>query len=75
MIQTTPQVVPQINIKSIKVEGYEVQVPTGLSELLNSSGAWGMKQQESSFVKQYDRKVEMRDGKLVTRLTKRQEAK
>lgn len=60
-----------ITINGMSLDGYSVMVPQGLSDLLNASGAWGLPQQETDFIKQYDRKVEMRNGKLVTVLTKK----
>lgn len=71
MMQTTSVGIPQINITEMSLDGYSVIVPQGLSDLLNASGAWGLPQVESDFVKKYDRKVEMRNGKLVTVLTKK----
>jgi hypothetical protein len=53
----------------MQVGGFEVPVPVGLSELLNQAGAWGPKR-EPTHLKEYDRRVEMRDGKLFTVLTK-----
>lgn len=58
-----------IEITKMKLGDYEVPVPQGLSDLLNTAGAWGIKRQDPPCVKQYDRRVEKRDGRLFTVLT------
>jgi hypothetical protein len=63
------QLQPQFTITRMQVGDFEVPVPVGLSELLNQAGAWGPKR-EPTHLKEYDRRVEMRDGKLFTVLTK-----
>ncbi|QOY37082.1 hypothetical protein AWH56_005420 [Anaerobacillus isosaccharinicus] len=66
------QVIPQITITRMQIGEFEVPVPHGLNELLNAAGAWGKPQKEKpSFLKDYHRKVEMRDGRIFTVLTKK----
>lgn len=62
-----------ITITGIWLEGHSVTVPTGLSELVNAAGAWGIRKNEPSIIEQYDRKVIKRDGCFVTVLTKRED--
>jgi hypothetical protein len=57
-------------ITRMQVGEFEVPVPFGLSELLNQAGAWGIRNEESEHLKEYERRVEMRDGKIFTVLTK-----
>jgi hypothetical protein len=61
---------PNFIITRMQVGGFEVPIPVGLSELLNQAGAWGIRNDEPVHLKQYDRRVEMRNGKLFTVLTK-----
>ncbi len=64
------QLIPQITITRLQLGEFEVPVPLGLSELLNKAGAWGIKCEDPPHLKEYDRRVEMREGKLFTVLTK-----
>jgi hypothetical protein len=57
-------------ITRMQIGEFEVPVPQGLSELLNQSGAWGDKL-EAPQLNEYDRLVEMRNGKLFTVLKKK----
>lgn len=61
----------QIIITRMQIGNFEVNVPHGLSELLNSAGAWAIKKSDSTITDQYDRRVEKRDGQLVTILTRK----
>lgn len=63
---------PHFTITSLKIGEYEVPVPHGLSELLNNAGAWRESRTELTLPNDYERKVEMRNGKLYTVLTKKQ---
>lgn len=65
------QLVPQIIITRMQVGEFEVPVPHGLSELLNAAGAWVSKQEVPTYPEDYDRMVEMRNGRLFTKLTKK----
>ncbi|RHW37291.1 hypothetical protein D1B31_16110 [Neobacillus notoginsengisoli] len=60
-----------ITITGIFLDEHKVEIPAGLSELINSAGAWG-KRQQSELSKEYDRKVIKRDGQLVTLLFKKE---
>lgn len=62
---------PNITITRMQIGDYEVQVPHGLSELINSAGAWGEKKEKPHLLKDYQRTVEMRDGKIFTVLNKK----
>lgn len=53
---------PQFKITKLWIDGFEVDAPIGLSELLNRSGAWGPREN----VDQMKRKTERRNGRLVT---------
>lgn len=61
----------EIIITGMSLDGHEVPVPHGLSELINSAGLWGIKENknEPSILDQYDRRTFRRDGNLVTVLT------
>jgi hypothetical protein len=61
----------QFTITRMQIGKYEVPVPHGISELLNQSGAWVIKSEDTPPLKEYDRRVEKRDGKLFTILTKK----
>jgi hypothetical protein len=65
------QSLPSINITKIQIGEYEVSVPQGFSELLNSAGAWGKKRDYPTYLEEYDRFVEMREGRVFTVLKKR----
>lgn len=60
---------PQFIITKMKVGNFEVSVPEGLSELLNDSGAWVIRTNKSKPNNQYERRVEKKDGNIVTFLT------
>lgn len=55
-------------ITGITLDGHSIPVPNGLTELLNSSGAWGIKEAKSTS-NEYDHRVEKRKEGLVTILT------
>jgi hypothetical protein len=59
---------PQIMITGLKLDNHKVSVPVGLSELLQ--GCWVEKQGGSDVLKGYDRKVLLKNNRLVTVLTK-----
>lgn len=61
----------RITITKIQIGEFELPVPHGLSELVNSAGAWGEKKDELTYLKEYDRTVEMRDGTVFTVLTRK----
>lgn len=61
-----------ITITGMSLDGHSVQVPAGLSDLLNSSGAWVKGRREPEVLNQYNRQVVSRDGNLVTILTKKE---
>jgi len=61
----------EIIITRMWLDQHEVNVPPGLSELLNASGAWTKDLSLSDFSDKYDRQVEIRNGKLITILKKR----
>jgi hypothetical protein len=61
----------RITITRMQIGEYEVPIPHGLSELLNSGGAWREKSEKlQNLEENYTRLVKMREGKLVTVLTK-----
>jgi hypothetical protein len=60
---------PQFTITKMKIGDYEVPVPHGLSELLNDSGAWVIRTNKPKPNNQYERRVEKKDGNIVTFLT------
>ena len=67
------QTVPYISITRMQIGEFEVPVPHGLTELLNAAGAWSnTKTERPSFINDYHRKVEKRDGKIFTVLTKKE---
>lgn len=57
-----------ITISGIYLDGYSVPVPHGLTELINTAGAWGTRKSEP-VNDRYDRKVEKREGNFVTILS------
>ncbi|MGG3798947.1 hypothetical protein [Metabacillus fastidiosus] len=65
----------RLNVTSISLDGFQLPVPEGLSELLNISGAWVYqkedKAEEKNHLNKYDRKVVMESGRLRTYLTYR----
>jgi hypothetical protein len=58
-----------IVVTKMKLGDYDVPVPVGLSELLKDT--WTIKKQTIGNM-DYDRKVEMRNGRLYTVLTKKE---
>ncbi|WP_096269369.1 hypothetical protein [Paucisalibacillus globulus] len=58
-----------IKITSIELDGHQISVPAGLSELLANGNGWGTKQEKLHVG--YSREVVKRDGKLITVLRKR----
>lgn len=58
-----------ITITGMYLDGHPVPVPAGLSELINSAGAWGIKKRNSTISEKYDRKVEKRGDNWVTIFT------
>lgn len=54
--------VPQFKLTKLKIDGFEVDAPVGLSELLNKAGAWGTR----GNVDHLNQKTERRNGQLVT---------
>ncbi|RDW17015.1 hypothetical protein CWR48_15535 [Oceanobacillus arenosus] len=58
-----------LKITSISLEGHEIKVPEGLSELLNNGNGWGIRDKELNT--QYTREVIKQGGNLVTKLRRR----
>ena len=56
-----------IAIKSMSIDGHDVPVPHGLSELLNRAGAWSATPIPP--LDGYRREVKRVDGHLITELT------
>lgn len=56
-----------IVITRLEVDGYEIPVPHGLSELLDRCGAWST---EKPKLEGYECETFIEDGKLITRVTK-----
>ena len=56
----------QITIKSMSIDGHNVPVPHGLSELLNRAGAWSA--EPIPPLDEYRRKIKRVNGQLVTEL-------
>ncbi|MDR4997864.1 hypothetical protein [Brevibacillus parabrevis] len=54
--------VPQFKLNKLRIDGFEVDAPVGLSELLNTAGAWGPR----GNVDQLNKKTERQNGRLVT---------
>jgi hypothetical protein len=63
--------VPRFTITKLRIGEYEVPVPEGLSELLNDGGAWTTTRKEGRNLKEYERKVEMKNGQIITTLIKK----
>ncbi|MFS0766168.1 hypothetical protein [Peribacillus phoenicis] len=63
----------ELIVTGISLDGFEIPVPEGLSEILNNAGAWVYKEKVEEDgdnpLKDYDRKVVLEDGKLRTYLT------
>lgn len=59
----------QLEITAMQLGGCEVSVPPGLSEVVNRAGVWSPYREQQ--IKDYDREVIRRNGKLFTILTKR----
>jgi len=53
-----------IVIKSMSIDGYNIPVPAGLSELINRAGAWTTA--EIPPPKGYRREVKLVNGRLIT---------
>jgi len=67
-----------IEITRMELDGFEIPIPPGLSELMNRAGAWAYvtteeeeksQRQSEEILKDYDRKTVLEDGKLRTYLT------
>jgi hypothetical protein len=58
----------KISIASIKIDGHSVEVPVGLSELLEST--WEVNPPRTNFMKDYRREVTMKGDRFVTVLRK-----
>lgn len=63
-----------LEITNLQLDGHEIPIPKGLSELMNRSGAWEIVKpdhlsSEDSSLNNYNRKVVVEDGKLRTYLT------
>jgi hypothetical protein len=58
----------KISVSSIKIDGHSVEVPIGLSELLENT--WEVNPQRTNFMKEYRREVIKRDNHYVTVLKK-----
>jgi hypothetical protein len=58
-----------LKITGIELEGHEISVPAGLSEILTNGKAWGVKKEKLNVG--YSREIIERDGKLITVLRKR----
>ncbi|NEU29920.1 hypothetical protein GN156_03905 [bacterium LRH843] len=59
-------------ITSLKLGEYELPVPYGLSELINSAQAWGLPKKRNPH---YERKIVKREGQYITILTLKKETK
>jgi hypothetical protein len=60
----------KIIIKGMKVGGFDVAVPHGLSEILNKANAWSIKTEKPSLEGYHREVVKKEDGKLMTIFTK-----
>jgi hypothetical protein len=65
---------PNLTIISISIKNYKFPVPDGFSELINHSGAWRYKTEDSAneekdITRDYERRVKSENGKLRTYLT------
>lgn len=58
-----------IKITAMYLDGHSVPVPEGLSELINSAGAWGTPKRNPMILEKYERKVERRGENWVTIFT------
>ncbi|MGD7052981.1 hypothetical protein [Sutcliffiella horikoshii] len=61
----------KITITRMQIGEFEVKVPVGLSELICSAGAWSEKQKNPLYLEDYQRYVEMRNGRVITVLKKK----
>jgi hypothetical protein len=59
-----------IVVTKMKLGDYEVPVPVGLSELLKDT--WVMKDRSDTVNPEYTRRIEKRNGRLYTILTKKE---
>jgi hypothetical protein len=58
-----------IKITGMSLDGHQVPVPNGLSELINAAGAWSNQKLKTNYLDHYEQKTERRNGNLVTVLT------
>lgn len=63
-----------LEVTHIKLESHSIPIPAGLTDLLNDSRVWVLKQkgdtiEDQQFLNHYERKVSLEDGKLRTYLT------
>ncbi len=68
------KVTEELIITELSLDGFKLKVPKGLSELLNSSGAWeyiepGASNEDDDYLENYDRKVVMEEGRVRIYLT------
>lgn len=59
-----------IVVTKMKLGDYEVPVPVGLSELLKDT--WVMKERPDTVNPEYTRRIEKKNGRLYTILTKKE---
>lgn len=59
----------QITLTSLELDGHKVEIPTGLSELLNA--IWVSKPKEHIYTNDYNRNVIKKGNRFVTVLTKK----
>ncbi|MGE8080482.1 hypothetical protein [Peribacillus loiseleuriae] len=65
-------------VTSISLDGHNIPVPEGLSEILNRSGGWETVKSGSNDndpLKDYEKKVVLENGRLFTRLTYKKKQK
>lgn len=58
-----------ITVTSLKLDGYSIPVPVGLSELL--SDTWSAEKKKTTCLNEYEREVIRKDSGFVTYLTKK----
>lgn len=59
----------KICLTSLKIDGHSIEIPVGLSELLETT--WISERTEPIYTNEYDRNVVKKNGNFVTLLTKR----
>lgn len=59
----------ELKIKRITLEGHDLPVPVGLSEIISNGNAWGIR--GGKINPDYNREVIKRDGNLITVLKKK----